>query len=89
MISLFKPPTHSANKVRFIIYPHIFASHLGLQNTDGIISALPEGSVPKQGKENPHKGDIYIAGFFSNEGEIEKFVNWIVPGRTNDLPGAN
>jgi hypothetical protein len=89
MISLFKPTTHTTNKVRFLIYPHILKSHLGLQNTDEIINALPEGSVLKQSRKNPHNGDIYIAGFFSNEGEIKKFVNWIVPGRTNDLPGAN
>jgi len=89
MISLFKPTTHSTNKVRFLIYPHILKNHLGLQNTDRIINALPEGSVLKQGRKNPHKGDIYIAGFFSNEGEIEKFVNLIVSGKTKDLPGSN
>lgn len=80
MISLFKPTMNATDRMRFRIYPHILASHLGLQNTDEIIKILPEGSVKKQERENPHPGDIFIEGTFSNEKEIEKFVKWIVYG---------
>jgi hypothetical protein len=80
MISLFKPAMNATDRVRFRIYPHILASHLGLQNTDEIIKNLPEGSIIKQERENPHLGDIFIEGVFSDKEEIEKFVKWIVFG---------
>jgi len=80
MISLFKPAMNATDRVRFRIYLHILASHLGLQNTDEIIKNLPECSIIKQERENPHLGDIFIEGVFSDKEEIEKFVKWIVFG---------
>ena len=80
MISLFKPTPSTSSQVRFRVYPHILASNLGIPNADEIIKILPEGSIIKQERENPHLGDIYIDGNFSNDGEIEKFVKWIVFG---------
>jgi len=81
MISLYKPGMYAHDKVRFRVYPYILASHLGLQNADEIIKVLPEGSETKQERENPHLGNIFIEGVFSNEEEIEKFVKWIVFGK--------
>ena len=81
MISLYKPGMHAHDKVRFRVYPHILASHLGLQNADEIIKILPEGSVTKQERENPHPGNIFIEGVFSNDEEIEKFSKWILFGK--------
>jgi len=81
IISLFKPGMHAHDKVRFRVYPYILASHLGLQNADEIIKFLPEGSVTKPERENPHLGNIFIKGVFSNEEEIEKFVKWILFGK--------
>jgi hypothetical protein len=81
MISLFKPTMNASDHVRFRVYPHILASHLGLQNADDIIQVLPERSLIKEERENPHLGNIFIEGVFSNEEEIEKFVKWIVFGK--------
>lgn len=80
MISLFKPTISGSNQVRFRVYPHILASNMGIQNAAEIIKILPEGSMIKQERENPHPGDIFIDGNFSSEGEIEEFVKWIVFG---------
>lgn len=77
MISLFKPTMNATDRMGFRIYPHILASHLGLQNTDEIITVLPEGSIIKQERQNPHPAEVFIAGSFSNEYEIEKFLNFI------------
>jgi hypothetical protein len=77
MISLFKPTMNAPDRVRFRVYPHILASLSGLRNADEIIAVLPEGSIIKQEREDPHLGDIFIEGVFSNEEEIEKFVKWI------------
>ena len=81
MISLFKPTMNASDQVRFRIYPYILASHTGLKNADEIIKVLPEGSVTKQERENPHLGDIFIEGVFSNDKEIEKFLKWILFGK--------
>jgi hypothetical protein len=81
MISLHKPTMQAKSQVRFRIYPYILANRLGLQNADGVIKVLPEGSITKQERESPHRGDIFIEGVFSDEGEIEKFVKWIMLGR--------
>jgi len=89
MISLHKPGMHAQDQVRFRVYPHILASHLGLQNADEVIKVLPVGSVTKQERENPHNGDIFIEGIFSDEEEIEKFVKWIEFRDDRGLPGDN
>ena len=89
MISLHKPGMHAQDQVRFSVYPHILASHLGLQNADEVIKVLPVGSVTKQERENPHNGDIFIEGVFSDEEEIEKFVKWIEFRNDGGLPGDN
>jgi len=87
MISLFKPTMNAPDQVRFRIYPYVLASHSGLQNADEIVTVLPEGSVTSQERENPHLGEIFIDGVFSNEEEIEKFVKWIVFGNDRVVPG--
>jgi len=81
MISLHKPGIKAHQQVRFRVYPHILASYTGVQNADEIIKVLPKGSVTKQERQNPHIGDIFIEGVFSDEEEIKKFVKWIVFGR--------
>ncbi len=87
MISLHKPGINTPDQVRFRVYPHILASHSGLQNADEVIKVLPEGSVTKQERENPHLGDIFIEGVFSDEEEIKKFVKWIVYGNDRVISG--
>jgi len=85
MISIFKP-TQNAVQIRFRIYPHILASHLGLHNADEIIKTLPERTKVKQERDNPHLGDIFLEGAFSNEEEIEIFLKWILFGKDQKNP---
>jgi len=86
MISILKPTMTSSGQVRFRIYPHILASHLGLNNTDEIIKILPERTKVKQERDNPHLGDIFLEGVFSNEEEIEIFLKWILFGKNQKNP---
>jgi hypothetical protein len=78
MISLFKPSSTSITLVKFRIYPYILASNQSLISPDEIILNLPVDSIIiNQERENPHPAEIFIAGKFSNEHEIERFINLI------------
>lgn len=77
MISLFKHSSSNAQAVRFRIYPYVLAGHLNHKNPKEIITFLPAGSLMKQERENPHPAEVFIAGVFSNENDIERFLNFI------------
>lgn len=80
MISLFKPTAHNQRGVRSRIYPHVLAGHIGLKDADRIYDFLPTGVVLKQEKEKFHPAEIFIEGYFSNVGEIKRFVMWLMFG---------
>lgn len=74
MISLSKPSSSNIQAVKFRIYPYVLARHLNLKNPEDLIAVLPAESVLKHERENPHPAEVFFAGSFSNEHEIEKFV---------------
>lgn len=79
MVSLSKPSSSNVREVKFRIYPYVLAGYLNLKNPEEIITFLPAGSVLKYERENPHPAEVFIAGSFSNENEIERFLNLIRP----------
>jgi len=81
MISLSKPSSSNVREVKFRIYPYVLAAHLNLENPNEIITFLPAGSLVKQERENPHPAEVFIAGSFSNENEIERFLTLVKIGK--------
>ncbi len=81
MISLFRPSATNPSSIKFRIYPYVLAAHLGIKNPEEIIRYLPSDSVIRQERENPHPAEVFIAGRFSNENEIERFLTLVKIGK--------
>jgi hypothetical protein len=80
MILLFKPTHINSYGVKARIYPFVLASHIGQTDLNLIINGLPEHFVAKTERGNPHPGSLFYEGFFTTEGEVERFLKSVVVG---------
>lgn len=77
LISLFKPTKGRKKGVRFYVFPYILAKHLQTDDESRITTLRPPNAITKQWRKGQHPGDRWINGFFTNEEEVETFLNGI------------
>lgn len=76
LISLFKPMNGSKMGIRFYVFPYILATHLHTDESM-ILALVPSNAVTGPWRDGQHPGDRWINGFFTNEEEVETFLNGI------------
>ncbi|NVO65751.1 hypothetical protein [Methanofollis tationis] len=76
LICLFKPTNGSKKGIRFYVYPYILATHLHTDERT-ITALVPSNAVAGPWRDGQHPGDRWIKGFFTNEEEVETFLNGI------------
>lgn len=73
MISIYKPSNSMKSKIKFRIYPYVLSSNLNIP-IEKIKKILPSENTMMQERENPHKAEIFLEGYFVSEKEIELFI---------------
>ena len=76
LISLFKPTKGSKKGVKFYVFPYILATHLHTDERT-ITALVPHNAVAGPWRNGQHPGDRWIKGFFTNEEEVETFLDGI------------
>lgn len=77
MILLFKPKGQKNNGVRVRIYHYTLMNYLGIHDVDELIKNTPNNFEIDKGGNNSHPGDLFIQGVFSEENEVNQFIEWI------------